>query len=258
MDIVQWGSKSYVVGEDVKYESQRIEVAGVTELVNYFPVFLKYIETITGKLDKIVTGIPVRYKSYLDKLKENIESNGTECDILPQGIGIFIDTLDELHNEVLVLDVGFNTLDYFILVRKNGEWKKKKGNTIEKFGIVRAVDVFRSTIPDSVGYASNYSFSRLLEIFDKGNLRFDGEIVDLTGIKRAALEEYTEMVETRLTGEIGDSVNNMEAVVVAGGGAGAVNVRAFGNSRVIIPRDSEYSQVRGYLKHGLDLWGEGL
>jgi hypothetical protein len=254
LDTVRYGNKNYVVGRDVKYEAQRIETTGITELINYFPVFLKHIETITGKLDRIVTGVPVIHKDHLSALKETIQENGVECDILPQGIGIFIDTENRVQDEVLVLDIGFNTLDYFVLV-KNGGWKKKRGNTVEKFGLIRAVDMFRSTIPDKVGYAKNFSFSRLLEIFEKGTLMFDGEGVDLTSIKRAALEEYAEMVTTRLREEIGESVYDMETVIIAGGGANTVKVDIFKNSRVIIPEAPEYSQARGYLKHGMELWG---
>lgn len=255
LDIVKFGNKNYVVGSDVKYEAQRIEISGIEELIGYFPVFLKYVESLTGKLDKIVTGVPVKYKGYLDMLKNTIEDNAAECDILPQGIGIFIDAQDKVQDEVLVLDIGFNTLDYFILLKKNDTWKKKRGNTVEKFGVMRAVDVFRSTMPDKVGYAKNFSFSRLLEIFEKGALMFDGEPVDLVGVKMAALDEYAEMVKTRMTEEIGDSLNNMENVVIAGGGANIIKVDIFKNSRVITPNAPEYSQARGYLKHGMELWG---
>jgi len=254
LDTVKYGNKNYVIGSDVKYEAQRIEISGITELVNYFPVFLKHVENIVGKLDNIVTGIPVKYKNHLDVLKNIINDNGTECDILPQGIGIYIDAEDQTREEVLILDIGFNTLDYFILLKNNGTLKKKKGNTIEKFGVMRAVEVFRSTIPDKVGYAKNFSFSRLLEIFEKGVLMFDGDPVDLSGIKKAALEEYAEMVQTRMMEEIGESVYNMENVVIAGGGANTVKIDIFKNSKVLIPGNPEYSQARGYLKHGMELW----
>ncbi len=256
LDIVKYGNRDYVVGSDVKYEAQRIEISGITELINYFPVFLKYVESVTGKLDRIVTGVPVVYKDHLDNLKSIIADNGVQCDILPQGVGIFIDNQNRLQEEVLVLDIGYNTLDYFILVKKGDVWRKKRGNTVEKFGVIRAVDVFRSTIPDKVSYAKNFSLSRLLEIFEKGTLLFDAEPVDLGGIKKAALEEYAEMVKTRLRDEIGDSIYNMESVIIAGGGANIVSVDIFKNSRVIIPQNPEYSQARGYLKHGHELWGE--
>jgi len=63
------------------------------------------------------------------------------------------------------------------------------------------------------------------------------------------------MVKTRIAEEIGESVYNMENVIIAGGGANIVKIEIFKNSRVIIPQNPEYSQARGYLKHGLELWG---
>ena len=250
VDTVKYGDKVYVIGSDVKYEAQRVEITGITELMNYFPVFLKYVEAIIGKQDRIVTGIPIKYRSYLDKFKNIIEeANHVECDILPQGIGIFLDVEERLSDENLILDIGFNTLDYLILIKKDGEWKKRKGNTIEKLGLIRAVDVLRSSLPDELGYARNFSFSRLLEIFEKGSIRLEGEKIDISNIKRKALEEYTEMIKTRLKDEIG-GISDIETVVVAGGGANLIKIDIFEADMVIIPDEPEFSQARGYFKLG--------
>jgi uncharacterized protein YbaA (DUF1428 family) len=249
VSVVQYGGKQYVVGGDVKYESQRIEIVGITELINYFPVFLKYIETITGKLDGIVTGIPIKYKNRVEELKGIIEETGIECDILPQGAGIFMDVEDRLGEETLILDIGFNTLDYLILRKENDDWKKKKGNTIEKFGTVRAVEIFRSNLPDEIAYARNFSFSRLLEVFEKETVRFEGDEINVSGVKKTAMEEYSEMIRTRMTEEIGDGLADMETVVLAGGGASIVKLDLFRHSRVIIPDKPEFSQARGYSRY---------
>lgn len=117
---------------------------------------------------------------------------------------------------------------------------------------MRAVDIFRASIPDEMGYTKNFSFSRLLEIFEKGTIRFEGEEVDVSGIKASAIEEYSEMIRTRMTEEIGDGVGNMETVVLAGGGASIVKLDMFRNSRVIIPDGPEFSQARGYHRHGVE------
>jgi hypothetical protein len=250
LDRVTWGGKTYVVGKDVRFESQRIEIPGISELVKYFPVFLKYVETRIGRLDKIITGIPPKHKDYVDELQAVISEICPDCMILPQGVGIFADVIDRVNDEVLIMDIGFNTLDYLIVTNESGEWTKKKGNTIEKLGLVRAVEIFRGKLPDEIGYAKNFSFSRLIEVFERGSIVFEGEDVDLKGIRKACLDEYTEMLKTRMIEELGKEVEDMKLVVVAGGGANIVKLNIFKGSKVIVPENPEFSQARGYLKLG--------
>lgn len=250
LSIVRYGGRDYVVGKDVKYEAQRIEISGIKELVTYFPVFLEHAEALLGdKLESIVTGVPVIHRSHVEELKRSVEDLGISCEVLPQGVGIFLDVKDELtSDDVFILDMGFNTLDYFILEKGSNGWKKKKGNTIEKLGLVRAVEIFRGSIPDRVSYARNFSFSRLLEVFERGSIWFEGEEVSLKGIRDIALKEYAEMIKTRIGEEVGQNMGDVHIVVFAGGGANVLKADIFKGTQVVIPDRPEFSQARGYLK----------
>ncbi|MEM3646751.1 MAG: ParM/StbA family protein [Thermofilum sp.] len=253
--VIRYGGRDYVVGKDVKYEAQKIEISGIRELITYFPVFVKYAELVTGeKFESIITGLPAVYRAYSDELEAAVRDTGISCGVLPQGLGIFLDVRDRITSEdAFILDVGFNTLDYLIVENEGGTWRKKKGNTIEKLGVVRAVEIFRAAIPDQVSYARNFSFSRLLEVFERGTIWFEGESVDLRSVRDTALREYAELVKTRIREEVGQYLGDARSVVFAGGGANVISkTDLFGpGSHVLVPPRPEFSQARGYLRFAM-------
>ncbi|NPA53868.1 MAG: ParM/StbA family protein [Aquificae bacterium] len=241
VDKVVVDGKEYVVGEDVKLERQKITIASIQELLNYFPVFKKYaLEKLGVKEDEveIITGLPPIYK---DKA-EILEKQGAV--VLPQGLGIFLDVADKMSGEeLMIIDIGYNTVDYIVAIKG----KRKKGNTIEKLGVERMVELFRNKLPDDLGILKQFSFQRLMDVFEKGYATVAGEKIDLTPFKEKAIEEYNEVLKTRLKDEIGDLIEEIEEIVVAGGGAYYLkNIRKMG---VYIPEKPEFSQARGYLKY---------
>jgi hypothetical protein len=140
---------------------------------------------------------------------------------------------------MLILDIGFNTVDYILV--SNGV--KKKGNTIEKQGVERMVEMFRSQI--DISFVKQFTLQRIMEIFEKGYMSTEGERIDLTHIKKRAINEYNEILKTRLKSEIGNLINEIESIVLAGGGAYYIkDIR----KDVYIPDEPEFSQARGYTK----------
>lgn len=241
VDRVIVDGKEYVVGEDARYERQKINITGIEELINYFPVFKKYALARLGVDDadvEIITGLPPAHKDKASIL----EKQGAI--VLPQGLGIFLDVKNKIEaNEVMIIDIGFNTVDYIVSV----DTKRKKGDTIEKQGIERMIELFRNKLPDSLGYLKQFSFQRLMDTFEKGYATVEGERIDLTPYKEKAIEEYNEVLRTRLKGEIGNLIDEIEQIVLAGGGAYYLkNIRKAG---IYIPEKPEFSQARGYLKY---------
>jgi len=238
LDSVSYDGKEYVVGTDAKYERQKITIAGIDELINYFPVFVKFATQKAGLSNpKIITGLPPTYRDKFSIL----EKQGIT--VLPQGLGIYLDTIDMVDaDELLVIDIGFNTVDYILVI--DGE--RKRGNTLVKQGVERMVEIFKSKLPAELSYLKQFNLQRLMDTFEKGYANVEGERVDLSDFKQQAIDEYNEVVRTRLRSEIGNLLEEVEQVVVAGGGAYYLNkIRA---SRVFIPHDPEFSQARGYLK----------
>lgn len=238
--VVSFDGKEYVVGEDAKYERQKITIAGINDLINYFPVFKRYALQLLGideREAQVITGLPPIHKDKAPIL----EKQGAI--VLPQSVGIYLDVADIIDaEEILILDIGFNTIDYVLVV--NGV--RKRGNTFEKQGVERMVEIFKSKLPDDLAYLKQFSLQRLMDTFEKGFANVEGEKIDLTDFKEKAIDEYNEVVRTRLRSEIGNLLEEIEQVVIAGGGAYYLNkIRA---SRVFIPNEPEFSQARGYLK----------
>jgi len=236
MEVVSYDGKDYVVGEDAKYERQKIVIADINDLLHYFNVFKKYA---LSKLDieddvEIITGLPPIHKDKAGIL----EKQGIT--VLPQGVGIWLDVKDKLKSqEVLIIDIGFNTVDYIMVVKGI----KKKGNTLEKQGVERMVELFRNKL--DIPFVKQFPLQRLMEVFENGYINIEGEKVDLSNIKQKAVDEYNELLKTRLKSEIGNLIDEIESIAVAGGGAYYIKgIR----KDAFIPENPEFSQARGYTR----------
>lgn len=241
VDRVLVDGKEYVVGEDARLERQKITITSIQELLNYFPVFRKYALERLGVSEseaQIITGLPPIHK---DKA-EILEKQGAV--VLPQGLGIYLDVVDKIDSdELMIIDIGFNTVDYIVVIKG----KRKKGNTIEKQGVERMIELFRNRLPDDLGVLKQFSFQRLMDTFEKGYAPVAGERIDLTPYKEKAIEEYNEVLKTRLKDEIGNLIDEIEQIVVAGGGA--YYLKDIRKAGVYVPEKPEFSQARGYLKY---------
>ena len=239
LDKVVYDGREYVVGEDAKYERQKIIMSSVDEMLNYYPVFKKYALNRLGLNESdviIVTGLPPAHKHKAEILQKQ------GAVVLPQGVGIYLDVQDKAgDSEVLILDIGFNTVDFII----TAGGKKKRGNTLEKMGVERMVELFRNRL--DIAVLKQFSLQRLMDIFEKGYATVEGERIDLNGAKLKAIEEYNEILMTRLKDEIGNVISEIETIVMAGGGAYYIN--HLRKSGIIIPDEPEFSQARGYARY---------
>jgi hypothetical protein len=244
---VNIGGREYVVGRDTKYASSyRIEIPTVIELVQHAPVFLKYVLDKFGKFDLVVTGLPPNAKSHVPNLTANLKSvTDAEVMIIPQGIGILYDVASttDIGDDAVIIDIGYNTVDCIAVEKSDDVWKKKRGITLENFGIMKAVEIMREMLPEKYGLLKNWSASRLLETFEKGAVSIDGEKIDLGAYKNEAIQRYVEILLSKTKQELKDSFRNVATVVVAGGGAYYVGKKYFGQG--VIPEEPEFSQARG-------------
>jgi len=256
---VKVGSESMVVGEDAKYEPRRVEISSISTLIRYAPYFLKYVINRLGEEPKmVVSGLPPAHKDKREDYKEALRSvlKSGEVEVILQGMGILKDVEDKLGEDALIIDVGFNTVDYLLVVRHGEKWRYRKGNTIEEHGVLRAVEAFRENIPDELGYVKNLSLSRLIEVFEKGEITIQGMKKRLPDIKEIAVREFTNALISRLISEIGNALYEVETIVIAGGGANLIDRNLIEHTNVIIPEEPEFSNARGYHKIAKQLTGE--
>ena len=255
VEVIEWDGKEYVVGEDVKYEPQRIELPDFKEIIKYFPVFMKYVEKKVGtEIGSVIVGVPPKYKDLVEDIKKKGEGLGLDIQAIPQGVGIYRDNKDRidqtLEREAFILDIGFNTVDYLIVK----EDRKVKGDTIEKFGVMKAVELFKNYLPEELSYLKNFSTSKLMGVFEKGYAVIEGEKIDLNPYKEKAKTSYREMLVNRLKQAVGDFIYETELVIIAGGGAFLFQngeKETFGKN-VYIPSEPEFSNARGFYRLGVE------
>ena len=246
VEVVVHDGKEYVVGEDVRYEPNVITILTVEELINYYPVFLKYaLKKELSEIDEIAVGLPPKHRKLSEKLEQVLVNCGIKkVEVLPQGFGIFMDVREKVGDEVLIVDLGFNTVDFLVI--KNG--KKKKGHTLEKMGILKAVEIFRDLLPSEYAFLKGTPLTKMLQRFEKGYTIVDGERIDLKNFKEKAIQRYTEILEGELRRHLGDFVREVESLVFAGGGANLIKPEMIRPKGVFIPNEPEFSQARGYLR----------
>lgn len=247
---VLYEGREYAVGEAARYSRQRIEIVDFWDLLRWTPVVLRHIYNLLGE-EKTVGGLPPRYYAMYKKdgeLQRRIDQ--IYAKVYPQGFGILVDVEEMLNlrerESLLVLDIGFNTLDYFVVLWTGERYVRIAGNTVENLGVLQAVEQFKKLLPSSlVGHVKDWSRARLMDAFEKGMVKLEGREIDLMSQRQKATEMYLESLRARLKEEVGNALQEADRVVVAGGGANLVKgIR----SDAFIPAEPEYSNVRGYLK----------
>ncbi|HEM55515.1 MAG TPA: ParM/StbA family protein [Thermodesulfobium narugense] len=239
---VEFEGQKYTIGEDAIFERQKISISSASDIIKYYPVFQKYIlEKLNVRREDaiIVTGIPPSHKHYRKNLLQYCDA------VLPQGIGIYVDVSDSISGKsALILDIGYSTVDYILVV----DGKKKKGDTFEKQGVERMIEIFRSTLPVEKEFEAirQYQFHRLMSAFLEGSIKMKGVEIDLKPYRDQAIKSYKTVLMSRLNEEIDYLLDEVDQVVVAGGGAYYLSdIRQHG---LLIPDEPEMSQARGYFK----------
>ncbi len=90
----------------------------------------------------VVSGLPPRFRNFAEEFEKALRQvEGVEdVAVVPQGVGIVEDTKTYIlqHPNALILDIGFNTVDY-ISVSVNGvNLVKERSGTIEGLGVKSA------------------------------------------------------------------------------------------------------------------------
>lgn len=259
IETVKLGAEEYVIGKDASREPRKIEISSIDTLISFAPYFLAYtLKKANLQKPFVITGVPPIHKDRIEDLRNSIKTALPDVDVevVLQGMGILADVEERLGSEALILDVGYNTVDFLLVEREGKAWRYVKGNTIEDFGVLRAVERFREKIPKELSYIKNFSLSRLNDIFEKGYVLLAGERKELKDIVELAKREYTKTLLSRLERELGNLIYECESVVLGGGGAYVVDKELIPHANTIVPENPEFSQARGYLKIGKFLRGE--
>jgi len=259
---VEYGGAKYVVGEEAGSFRQKLSLSTVPLMIRYSPVLLwKAIMEMGEGEYFVVSGLPPSFKSMGKDFERMLLSvEGVEkVLIVPQGVGVLQDVKDYVlgYDSALILDIGFNTVDYVSVRVKGKEVIKERGGTIEGLGVKSAVEIFRSLLPADVGYYRNEPYVFLVPYFIKGRISVAGREVFLIEEKARASRLWSEQIYLRLQEEIGELIRGKTVFVVAGGGAYILDKSVF-EREVFIPADPDFSNARGYYEIGKEYMGSGF
>ncbi len=261
--VVQHSGLQYVVGEEATAFRHKLSLSTVELLIRYSPVLLKraLMEIGEGGEYLVVSGLPPRFRYMGEDFSRALQSvEGVKrVLVVPQGAGILEDVKEYLKTQggALILDIGFNTVDFLSVRVKGDDVVKERGGTIEGLGVKSAVEIFRSLLPAGVGFLRNEPYVFLVPYFAKGRLTLAGKEVFLQEEKAKASRLWTEQIYLRLQEEIGELIKSKPVFVVAGGGAYFLD-RSLFERELYVPVQPDFSNARGYYKLGLGLLNSGV
>ena len=253
---VRHGSRTYVVGEDARTEPACREPYDFTDLVEMLPVYLKYVFLRRGwdSCDLLIASIAPAYWEERARLEKALPELESKMVVVLQGLGGYWkarELLPEGAEYVLVLDLGYNTVDW-LLVKRAGDgddFRVMKGSTIPRLGVTKLVEFFTGELR---GDLKELSPRTLREFLRKGEGRIYGERIRLDGAKRRAEERYADTLSSALKQAVGEITRSVDAVVGVGGGTHYFDVRRLGHRAVVIPEAPETANVTGQLEWMLD------
>jgi hypothetical protein len=255
--VVEHGGMWYVVGEESTAFRHKLSLSTVELLIRYSPVLLKraLLEVGEGGEYFVVSGLPPRFRHMGEEFSRTLQTveGVVRVLIVPQGAGILEDVKDYVrtYGGALILDIGFNTVDFLSVRVKGNDLVKERGGTIEGLGVKSAVETFRSLLPAEVGFLRNEPYVFLVPYFAKGRLTLAGKEFFLQEEKAKASKLWTEQIYLRLQEEIGELIKSKPVFVVAGGGAYFLD-RSLFEREVHIPVQPDFSNARGYYKLGVE------
>ncbi|RUM32399.1 MAG: hypothetical protein DSY42_01140 [Aquifex sp.] len=258
---VSYGGKEYFVGEEAQSYSKGIPIviADVERLIEYVPVFCRYLAMKGVKATEVVTGLPPSHMNLKEEMRKKVAEGFSvpeeNVSVVPQGSGILLDVEDKVEDFILVLDVGFNTLDYVVARRGNpqlgeAEFEIEEAGSFHRLGtysLIKEVEsLFAGEFPE---LNTLLTYHDLAKVVRERKLKIGGKEYDLSEIVDRAREAY----EIKLQGAIMrllDEIKRCNTLVVGGGGAYLLEeefLRSL-HPNVVVPEEPDLSQARGYYK----------
>ncbi len=262
--------RDYLIGnralQDIYCKSSRSE----SFIFKYTPLFIyKAIEDTGFMPDTVALGIPLinyiasdsrvfkkKYKERVGKFIINSQVISIDnVEIFAQGHGIYIDCLTQEENRnlkkesVLVVDIGFNTIDILSVVE--GTPTRKDSTTLVNKGVVAIIKNLQEYIKGN--YNLDLSEQSVKDILLTNGLNIYGNEIDLTDIIRDIVEGYSNWLIGELEERMENATQRIKKVIIAGGGA--YYIKDFipeKYSFIYIPKSPEFANVRGY--YALALW----
>jgi len=258
--------RDYLVGEAAK--DAAFSTKDFNFMIRYAPLFafiaVQEVQKLTGhEVDKICLGLPLSYyKTSIIKemtpAMERITVNGTTLEIpvnfQVQGYGALIDYVeslppeqqDEAIKELLVIDVGFNTVDFINV--ELGQVTPKGSGTMERDGVSKVTEELTAALQTKDFKLSPVEAADLLK--NGGALRVLGTKRDYSELVRQATERYVDWLFGEIESRYSDRLVRVGKIILCGGGAHFLKhyVPAKYARLVHVPFQPEMANARGFLR----------
>lgn len=252
-EAIEHEGKFYLVGDEAS-RFNPMTISSVERLVEVAPILLKSVLREEERPEIIVTGLPPSYyERQREEFKKALEKVAKcRVEITRQGVGILFDVfeVDEDVKSALVLDVGFNTLDWLYVI-KDKKWRVLRYQTIPKMGVSAIVRAIKSQLEVSEPEVAKITLQEFP--LSEGVLRLKGKEINFERAKKDAIRNYVRNLVEELSYSLDDVLSRVDVLVVGGGGAYFLPEEELRmvHERIIYPKEPyELSQARGYRKIG--------
>jgi len=257
-NVLSFNGFKYRVGEDVlltPYDTRNVDF-----LIEFAPLFvykaMKKIEEIEKikleKSNKVATGLSIlnwhkneEFSNSLEKFVVNDEVFTNEVFLFAQGQGVYIQNKDILNLKglVVIVDIGFNTLD--VITFKDEKPLKDLSFAVE-FGTFLIIKELQKLIENE--YKTTISEIEAKEIFNSGEVKLFGKIRSFKNEISKLKEMYSKELIMTLKNKNVELFRNADYVVMSGGGVYYLDKNMFYDNVVFSENPYEYGNVKGYLK----------
>lgn len=252
--IIEYDNKKYVIGEGI-FETE----LNKSNKENFIPLLYAAIASATSDtFNQIICGLPINQfknnKLNIEKIinenkVKNVLVNGVERKIVitdfkvyPEGVGAYY-SLATSKDSILV-DIGGRTTDIAFIANN----KLSTASTVN----VGTLDIYKA-ISDKLNteYCMNLSVQHVDRIIERGELKVDNKLIDLsfiTSILKTNFMKIKEELDFKYPART-------EQIILTGGGAKHFE-RAFKKrySNCELIEDPVYANAKGFSKVGESLW----
>ena len=267
-----YNGREFLVGTPALVSPDVFSTRDIGFLLTYTPL-LAYVAVCEvspdGFPDKginLCVGMPLAYfhtkRAKLAEALMEIRVSGKtlifgSVDVRAQGQGILFDFMldeagepiaDRLDLNLLVLDIGFNTVDVLGVVR--GRPSREWSDMIERGGISRICEQLGYYLKAEHGF--DLSEQSLKDVVQRQEIKLYGARKDLGGPIRSLCEEYTEWLVAEVRSRWEGFLRRADGLIVGGGGAyyvGDIFRHRYPGSFVYVPEEPEYANARGFYKY---------
>ncbi len=221
------------------------------------------------QIDALVTGLPVsqfmddRKKKLLEKMMQGrhlitpgVTVEITAVKVVPQPVGGFIDFLMNTEEDVedanlLIVDPGFFSVDW-VVVNNNVIRDHSSGTSLNACSVM--LEEVSRQISQKFETKINVESIENAIRKNKSTVMVMGQRTELAPFLKSAREKIGPAVSEMVQQAVRNEAKDVDLVVLVGGGANLyfdVIRQAFPRQKVLVSRDSVFSNCRGFWSYGL-------